>query len=435
MKERPGSSDKAGAAEGVLGEETNAGPVPPITIAIDAMGGDQAPEEIVKAAAELSLERGATARGDRDGGGRAAALHLVLVGDAPRINKLLYEQRHDAERIAVHHASQAVAMDESPRAALESKPDASILVAARLCAEGRADALVSAGNTGAAVLACQMKWQRLPGVRRCALAAVYPTEVLRGEKDDPFSLILDVGATLDVTAEDLVTFAVMGSAYAARISKNPRPKVALLSNGAEAGKGPKEVVAAHARLKQHPGLHFIGNVEGVDIPRGSADVIVCSGFVGNVVLKMLEGVSETVVRLAHYAYKEKLMWRAGLAMLSGGFSKLKDLTDWKQYGGAPLLGFDHLLIKAHGRSQAPALKNAIKVAGKAVSSGLLDDIRTGLLQGGLVGLPEAIAPVSSGPLALAAAGVAAAASSKPPPAEPDDQVPDPHAAEDRETHG
>jgi hypothetical protein len=142
---------------------------------------------------------------------------------------------------------------------------------------------------------------------------------------------------------------------------------------------------------------------------------------------MLEGVSETVVRLAHYAYKEKLMWRAGLAMLSGGFSKLKDLTDWKQYGGAPLLGFDHLLIKAHGRSQAPAVKNAIKVAWKAVSSGLLDDIRTGLLQGGLVAAPEIIAPVSSGPLALAAAGVAAAVheakSSRPQILPPSDEPP------------
>lgn len=381
MKERPaGSSDKAAAAvpsSGPPSPATQKG-AEPITIAIDVMGGDHAPDEIVKAAAELSLERG---HGDKD---RGPPLHLILVGDAVRINKLLYEQRHDAERIAVHHASQAVTMDDSPRAALEAKPDASILVAAKLCAEGRAAALVSAGNTGAAVLACQMKWQRLPGVRRCALAAVYPTEIHRGEKDDPFSLILDVGATLDVSAEDLVTFAIMGSAYAARIAKNPRPKVALLSNGAEAGKGPKEVVGAHARLKQHPGLHFIGNVEGVDIPRGSADVVVCSGFVGNVVLKMLEGVSETVVRLAHYAYKEKLMWRAGLAMLSGGFSKLKDLTDWKQYGGAPLLGFDRLLIKAHGRSQAPALKNAIKVAWKGVASGLLDEIRKGLEQGGLV---------------------------------------------------
>ena len=342
----------------------------PITIAVDAMGGDNAPSEIVKAVAALSLEP------SRSG----SPVHTVLVGDAGQLNALLSNLRHDAERIAVRHASQVVTMDESPREALVHKPDASIAVAARLCAHGQAAALVSAGNTGAAVLACQQHWKRLDGVRRCALAAVYPTELRRGEKDDPFSLILDVGATLDVTADDLVSFAVMGAAYAARISGHPRPRVALLSNGTEAGKGPKEVVAAHQRLKQHPGLNFIGNIEGIDIPRGSADVVVCNGFVGNVVLKMLEGVSETVVRLASYAYKEKLMWRAGLAMLSGGIGKLKDLTDWKQYGGAPLLGFDRLLIKAHGRSQAHAVQNAIKVATKSVATGLQQEIEAGLRQ-------------------------------------------------------
>ena len=342
----------------------------PITIAVDAMGGDNAPSEIVKAVAALSLEP------SRSG----SPVHTVLVGDAGQLNALLSNLRHDAERIAVRHASQVVTMDESPREALVHKPDASIAVAARLCAHGQAAALVSAGHTGAAVFACQQPRNRLQGVRRCPLAAVYPTELRRGEKDDPFSLILDVGATLDVTADDLVSFAVMGAAYAARISGHPRPRVALLSNGTEAGKGPKEVVAAHQRLKQHPGLNFIGNIEGVDIPRGSADVVVCNGFVGNVVLKMLEGVSETVVRLASYAYKEKLMWRAGLAMLSGGIGKLKDLTDWKQYGGAPLLGFDRLLIKAHGRSQAHAVQNAIKVATKSVATGLQQEIEAGLRQ-------------------------------------------------------
>ena len=340
----------------------------PLTIAIDAMGGDHGPEEVVKAAAALSIEK---RPGERP-------LHLLLVGDAPRLSALLYELRHDAERIAIHHAKEAVGMDESPRVALDSKPDASIAVAARLCAEGLADALVSAGNTGASVLACQRYFRRLQGVRRCALAAVYPTEMRRGEKDDPFSMLLDVGATLDVTAEDLCTFAVMGAGYASRISKNARPKVALLSNGAEAGKGPKEVVEAYARLSQMSGINFIGNVEGVDIPRGSADVIVCSGFVGNVVLKMLEGVSETVVRLASYAYKEKLMWRAGLAMLSGGIGRLKELTDWKQYGGAPLLGFDRVMIKAHGRSHAHALQNAVKVAAKTVATGMVQEIERSL---------------------------------------------------------
>ena len=337
-----------------------------LTIAIDAMGGDNAPDEVVRAAAALSLEKS----------GRN--VQLLLVGDAARINALLHELRHDAERIAVHHAPHAIAMHESPAEALRQRPDSSIAVAARLCAEGHAQALVSAGNTGASVLACRDNWQRIPGVRRAALAAVYPTEMRRGEKDDPFSLILDVGATLDVSDDDLCAFAVMGAAYAARISKNPRPRVALLSNGSEAGKGPKEVVQAHARLRRHPKLNFVGNIEGVDIPRGSADVVICGGFVGNVVLKMLEGVSETVVRIASYAYKERLLWRAGLVMLSGGIRRLKDLTDWEQYGGAPLLGFDHLFIKAHGRSGSRAIQNAVKVAARGAGTGLADDISEGL---------------------------------------------------------
>jgi glycerol-3-phosphate acyltransferase PlsX len=203
---------------------------------------------------------------------------------------------------------------------------------------------------------------------------VYPTELRRGEKDDPFSLILDVGATIDATADDLVGFAVMGSAYAKLISQNRRPRVALLSNGTEAGKGPPEVVEAHAALVETTELNFIGNIEGLDIPRGVADVVVTSGFVGNVVLKMLEGVSETVVRLARYAHKERLAWKLGLMALSSAIDQLKEVTDWQQYGGAPLLGFTHPFIKAHGRSNARAIQNAVKVAHKALAGNLCGNI-------------------------------------------------------------
>ncbi|HEY0881163.1 MAG TPA: phosphate acyltransferase PlsX, partial [Archangium sp.] len=200
----------------------------------------------------------------------------------------------------------------------------------------------------------------------------------RGEKNDPFSLILDVGATVDASADDLVAFAVMGSAYARIISKNENPTVALLSNGTEAMKGPARVVEANQKLQSIPNLRFIGNVEGVDIPKGTADVVVCDGFVGNVCLKMLEGVSETVIELARYAYKEKLLWRAGLAMLSSGIERIKEVTDWEQYGGAPILGFDRLFIKAHGRSKARAITNAGKVAARAVSKDLARAIQATL---------------------------------------------------------
>lgn len=329
-------------------------------IVVDAMGGDNAPEEVVKGAAEASL-----ALDDAE---------LILVGDAAAIGRILPRVRHDGGRVRVHHAASAVHMDEKPSEALASKPDASIVVAADLVARGEGDALVSAGHTGASVLACAHRWSLLTGVRRAALAAVYPTELRRGERDDPFSLILDVGATIDATAEDLVTFGLMGAAYAQVISRNSRPRVALLSNGTEAGKGPREVVAAHEMLMTSTDLDFIGNIEGLDIPRGVADVVVCSGYVGNVVIKMLEGVSETVLRLARYAYKERLLWRAALAMLSSGIQRLKMVTDWEQYGGAPLLGFENLFIKAHGRSGHKAMANAIRLTSKAVRADLCTSI-------------------------------------------------------------
>lgn len=328
----------------------------PVTIAFDVMGADHGAAEVVRGAAQLTLD--------------SPNIHALLVGDRAQIDEALATIRHNAERVAVHHTSEWVAMHEKPAAALDDKPQASVLLAAKLVKEGEADAMVSAGNTGAGVLACAKSFTLIPGVRRAVLATVYSIAVGRGEKNDPFSLILDVGATVDASAADLVAFAVMGTAYARIISRNKDPSVALLSNGTEAQKGPPRVVEAHEKLKGMAGLRFIGNIEGVDIPKGTADVVVCDGFVGNVCLKMLEGVSETVMELAKYAYKEKLLWRAALAMLSGGIERIKEVTDWEQYGGAPILGFNRLFIKAHGRSKARAITNAGKVAAKAVGNDL-----------------------------------------------------------------
>jgi glycerol-3-phosphate acyltransferase PlsX len=234
-------------------------------IALDTMGSDLGPAATVAGAAAVSV--------------REDAPHITLVGDKPQIEAELARHPHDAGRIRVVHAPAAVPMDASPREALDALPDASVLVAARLVASGEADVLVSAGNTGAVTLACARTFTRLPGVARAALGAVVPTELRRGERRDPFSLLLDAGLTLDPTADDLVAFALMGAAYAERISKNPRPRVALLSNGSEPGKGTPAVIEAHARLAANPDLDFIGNVEGMDIPRGTADVVVTGGFV------------------------------------------------------------------------------------------------------------------------------------------------------------
>lgn len=327
------------------------------TIAIDAMGGDNAPEAVLKAVAALSLS--------------PESPQLVLVGQEDVIGAGLDALRHDAERIEIVHAPDVIPMDADPKLAVQKLPKNSCRVAAELVKAGDADALVSAGNTGAVTLTCAKVFDRLPGIRRAALGAVFPTERRRGEKEDPFSLILDAGLTVKATADDLVGFGIMGSHYARLISKNPAPRVALLSNGHEPKKGTPAIVNAHARLKALEGVHFIGNVEGMDIASGRADVVLTDGFTGNVVVKMLEGVAATARNLARYASSEKLLFKAGLALLSPGLRELKNITDWRQYGGAPLLGFSHLCIKAHGRSGERAIGNAIKVATRAVKANLM----------------------------------------------------------------
>ena len=334
-----------------------------IRVALDAMGGDHGYSCAVEGAARLSRE--------------PVDIAIVLVGDESRLERAFAEVPHDPDRIEIVHADGFVAMDAAPREALGHLPNCSILTAARLVADGQADALVSAGNTGATILASAKTFGRMPGVRRAALAAVYPTARRHGPHRDPFALMLDVGATLHADPEDLVAFAVMGAAYSSIVSAIEAPRVGLLSNGTEANKGTRSIVGAHERLvRSH--LSFSGNVEGLDIPRGTVDVVVCDGFLGNVVLKMFEGVSDVAQDLMMLAAKRSWKWRLGLALLRGRLREIRQLTDWKSYGGAPLLGLDQVVIKAHGRSEALALRNAIKVAAKAVRGDLIGRIRDGV---------------------------------------------------------
>lgn len=322
------------------------------------MGGDLGVEQTVRAAAQISRE---------------TELSILLVGDPEAIAAQLGQVEHEPRRIETLAASEVVGQDEKPRAALEEKDDASILVAARAVAAGRAHALVSAGSTGALVLASAKEVPMIPGVKRSALAAVYPTKA-RAKNPDRFALLLDVGATVRCRATDLLFFAYMGHAYASRISKVARPSVGLLNMGTEPTKGGPELVEAHGYMRDDPLLNFVGNVEGCDIPKGVADVIVCEGFVGNVTLKMAEGVNEVFKDLGQWAFKQSLWWKAGLVLLSGGLRRLKHVTDYREYGGAPLLGFSAPIIKAHGRSQAPAIANAIKVAAKAARDDVCGEI-------------------------------------------------------------
>jgi glycerol-3-phosphate acyltransferase PlsX len=328
------------------------------TIAVDAMGGDSAPEEIVKGVAQTSLN---------------TDIQCLLVGDERQIQGILDTVVYNPEHISIHHTPDVIGMAEEPKTAVRSKPRASVLVGAQLVADGHADALVTAGNTGAAVLACARHFRLIRGVRTAAVASVYPRQT-EYPGQDQLALLLDVGATIRCDATALVQFAVMGNAYARRVSKVPSPRVALLNMGAEENKGGEVLVRAYRQLKNLSGINFVGNIEGNDLAKGKADVIVCDGLLGNVVLKLLEGLAEVIVDLAGTARQENWRWKLGLMMLAGSLGKLRDLTDYAAYGGAPFLGFEHLLIKSHGRSSATAVTNAIKVAAKAVRDGVTHEI-------------------------------------------------------------
>jgi phosphate acyltransferase len=344
------------------------------TIAFDVMGGDHAPEAPLEAAARIA---------------RGTAIRLLLVGDVARIEPALARLGAEAARIEMLHAPDAVPMDEAPAAALERR-ESSLARAVESVAAGRAEALVSAGNTGALLLHAARAFRRLPGVRRAALAAVYPT-LPRPHNPDPFALLLDVGANLVCTPDDLVRFATMGSAYAARISKVPQPTVGLLNIGEEAFKGDALLREAHAALGRAKGLAFRGNVEGKDVPLGAVDVVVCPGVLGNVTLKLLESMGDVILSMGERIYRQRLAWRAGRWLLRDALARVSNLLDYASYGGAPILGFERIAIKAHGRSEAHALENAIKVAAKAVR----DDV-SGAIAAGLAQLEEAPATAAPG---------------------------------------
>jgi glycerol-3-phosphate acyltransferase PlsX len=335
------------------------------TVALDAMGGDHAPGAAVAAAVAIA---------------RDTDIRVQLHGDKARLEALLGDAAPPGARIELVHAPEAVGMGEDPREAAR-RPDTSIARAADAVAAGRAEALVSAGNTGATLLHAARAIPRLPGVRRPALAAVYPTRP-RAHNPDPFALLLDVGANLACEPEDLVQFATMGAAYAARISKVTRPTVGLLNIGEEASKGDALLRRAHELLRGAPGLAFHGNVEGRDVPLGVVDVIVCPGVLGNVTLKLLESMGELVLSMGEDVFRRRATWRAGRFLLRGGLARLAHLMDYASYGGAPILGFERIVIKAHGRSDARALANAVKVAAKAVRDDVCGAIAAGLPGGG-----------------------------------------------------
>jgi len=325
------------------------------TIALDAMGGDYAPDEIVAGAAEALK-------------GAQGQLRIVLVGQQPLIRRAL-ERYGPIEGITIRHASESVDMAESV-ASLRRKKDSSLAVAIRMQKDGEADAMVSAGNTGAAMALSLLILGRIPGVSRPAIACTMPTAT-------GVCTLLDVGANTTCKPEHLVQFAVMGSLYHTYAHSVARPRVGLLSIGEEASKGDSLVQETHAMLAVSS-LNFIGNVEGRDILPGAADVVVCDGFTGNVVLKFAESAAQVIGGMIREAVQSSAMSRLGGVLIKRQFAKVKQRFDWEEYGGAPLLGIDGITIICHGRSKAKAIRNAIRVAAMAARGQLNSHIKAEL---------------------------------------------------------
>lgn len=334
----------------------------PIRIALDAMGGDNAPGITVKGACQATLE---------------SPLHIILVGDERKIVAELKRHKYNPEQIEIVHTTEEITMHDNPKVFLNEKPDASIALAARLVGEHKADALVSAGNTGAVVLSAAKWIKRIMGVRKTALAAIYPTHNTQ-KRSDIFSIILDVGANIHNSHHDLVHFAYMASTYAAKIKNIDSPTVGLLNVGREEYKGGETLSKTHHILSSLPDINFIGNIEGNEMMLGLADVLVTEGLTGNVAIKTAEGMASSVKHLGKVAFKQSIIYKLGLLLLSGGIRRVKSVTDYEEYGGAPIFGFERMVIKCHGRSGHLAIKNALKLAAKSVREDMTGIISTSI---------------------------------------------------------
>lgn len=329
-------------------------------IAVDAMGGDYAPTEVVRGAIEY-------ARSEND-----VPAEVLLVGDPARVEPELAAAGDPARAsIRVVPAGEVIEMDDSPTVAVKEKPDASLVVCARLVRSGEAHAAFSAGNTGAVMVAALRFLQKIEGINRPAIATLFPT--MSGGR----TVVVDSGANVDCRPSHLLQFALLGSVYAQKALGIPRPRVGLLANGEEESKGNEQTREAFALLSAAGPLHFIGNVEGNHIFEDEVDVVVCDGFLGNVLLKGAEGTVRLVLSLlAADAQGENN--EARRETLLAALLRLRQRVDYAEIGGAPLLGVNGVSFVAHGRSDAKAIANGIRLAAQAARSGYVEAVRTAL---------------------------------------------------------
>jgi glycerol-3-phosphate acyltransferase PlsX len=314
-----------------------------ITIALDAMGSDNAPKPEIEGAVQAVIEHD---------------VRLLLVGREDVIRAELSSRHRDWQSlpIEIRNASEVIGMDESAAKSVRAKKDSSLRVASRLVKDGEAQGMVSAGNTGAVMVAAKMVQGMVPGVDRPALAAVFPT--VKGKP----CVMVDVGANVDCEPKMLAQFALMGELYSRAIFHVRHPRVGILSNGEEDEKGNALVKAARPLIQELKHLNFIGNVEGRDLYSGIADVIVCDGFIGNVALKVSEGLAEAIKTKLKESLSSTITRQIGSVLAKNGFEEFKKGFDYSEYGGAPLLGVKGVCIISHGRSNGNAIKNAVRVA-------------------------------------------------------------------------
>jgi phosphate acyltransferase len=325
-------------------------------IAVDAMGGDRAPEPELDAIAQILAD---------------GAIKLTVVGDEPQIKAGLVRRGVvvTSPNLSIRHATQVVTMDDPPASPVRQKKDSSMRVCFDLVKAGEADAVVSAGNSGA-MLACGLfVWKRLPGVARPGIVTQFPT--LKGT-----CVLCDMGANVDVEAKVLAQFATLGALYSTVVVGKKRPRVGLLSNGEEAHKGTELTREAHAILSAHEGpFEYVGYVEGRDIFAGDVDVVATDGFTGNVVLKTSEGVASAMLQLLKQAFQSSPRAKLGALMARPALQSLRAQLDYEETGGAPLLGVDGLALVCHGRSGGRALANAIRGAARFAERELVEHVR------------------------------------------------------------
>jgi glycerol-3-phosphate acyltransferase PlsX len=324
-------------------------------VALDAMGGDKAPVEIIKGALQAvnlypELEK------------------IFLVGKEEEIKKHL---NGNLEKIEIIDAREVIEMDDHPALAYRKKKDASMTIATKLVKEGKADAIISAGNTGGQMTSSLFVLGRIKGISRPAIATPLP-----GMKG--ITLLLDSGANADCSVENLQQFALMGSIYAKKVLKKENPKVSLVNIGSERTKGNELSIKAYEELEKMDNINFVGNIEGREIPQGKTDVIVADGFVGNIVLKLIEGMGKTFTSLIKEEVSKSFVSKIGALLMKDALTGLKKKMDYAEIGGAPLLGVDGISIICHGSSDSKAIHNAIRVAIECKKEDYVQEIKNNL---------------------------------------------------------